>query len=783
MIKHLNFDWKFKNGENLNAIHALLPDMETVDIPHHAHKLPYNYIDEKSYQSISTYQKEIDYDPQFENQHVTLTFEGVLHQTTVYMNGVLLGIHQGGYTRFSYDITDIIIRDQKQLLTVFADARESLNFPPFGNVIDYLTYSGIYREVFLDVRHKTHIKDYQFYGENLLSKPTACFTYELSHDMMGNLVIELNDHEKLIALHRFTVNQCTGTLTFDLPSITLWDIDNPKLYHINIKLLCNDHIMDTVSFKYGFRDAKFKPDGFFLNGRKIKLLGLNRHQDYPYVGYAMPKSAQIHDAYLLKHVLNLNMVRTSHYPQSKHFIEACDRMGLLVFEEIPGWQYIGDDAWKDVSLTHVIEMIQRDKHNPSVVLWGVRINESGDDDAFYEKTNQTAKLHDPTRQTAGVRFITHSNVQEDVFALNDFIHEGHNIPLRQLSEVTHLKQIPYLVTEHTGHMYPTKSFDSEAMRLEQTLRHMRITNHMLGDEQISGSIGWCMHDYNTHVDFGSGDKICYHGVLDMFRNTKMAAYFYQSQTDVKPFLETSSHFNIGEYPKGYIPQAYIFTNCDEVHLYRNQDFIGKLYRDPKFSFLKYPPFMMDWLGEALITYEGLTNETSDIIKKLYPLILMYGEHNLPVEITQNVSQDMIKLAWRMYGKYVANWGSKSVSYTFKGIINGKEVISKTKGNDYQFILKTYTDSNKLIIGNTYDVARITVEAVNEHDHRLNFASDAFQVVTDELLEVIGDQNITLIGGIRSFWVKTKQSTGHSHITIIHRDQLYPIYIEITKEDL
>jgi beta-galactosidase len=656
-----------------------------------------------------------------------------------------------------------------------------LDFPPFGNVIDYLTYSGIYREVSLNIRNKIHFIDYQLFGQNLLFTPKAFFSYELSNAFSGKLEFCIKDEKTEIIKHIFSIHHTKDTLSFDLNEIILWDIENPKLYHIFAKLIINGEIIDEVSFDYGFREAHFKPEGFYLNGKKIKLLGLNRHQDYPYVGYAMPKSAQVHDAHLLKHELNLNIVRTSHYPQSKHFIEACDRLGLLVFEEIPGWQHIGDDAWKAVALANVKEMIHRDKNNPSVILWGVRINESGDDDSFYEKTNQIAKSIDPTRQTAGVRFITHSSVQEDVFALNDFIHEGHNVPLRKLSDVTHLKQIPYLVTEHTGHMYPTKSFDSEAKRLEHTKRHMRIAQHMLEDSEISGAIGWCMHDYNTHVDFGSGDKICYHGVLDLFRNTKMAAYFYQSQTDLKPFLETSSHFNIGEYPKGFIPEAYVFTNCDEVHLYRNEAFIGKLKKDEHFSNLKNPPFMMDWLGDALINYEGLSKETSNLIKKIYPLIVMFGENNLPDDMKSTVSKHEIKLAWQMYGKYIANWGSKSVSYTFKGLINNQEVISKTKGNDFSFIINVHADSNHLIIGKTYDVTRITVEAKNEHDHRLTFASNAFLIETDDLLEVIGDQNVSLIGGIRSFWVKTRQLTGQSKITIIHQNQRYLINIEISKE--
>src|SRR5699024_3613449 len=138
--------------------------------------------------------------------------------------------------------------------------------------------------------------------------------------------------------------------------------------------------------------------------RRVKLVGLNRHQAYPYVGYAMPQRVQEKDAEILKYELGLNIVRTSHYPQSVHFLRKCDEIGLLVFEEIPGWQHIGDEAWQAESIKNVEEMIKRDYNRPSIVLWGVRINESQDSHDFYVKTNAMAKSLDPIRQTGGVRY-------------------------------------------------------------------------------------------------------------------------------------------------------------------------------------------------------------------------------------------------------------------------------------------------------------------------------------------------------------------------------------------
>ena len=146
------------------------------------------------------------------------------------------------------------------------------------------------------------------------------------------------------------------------------------------------------------RDARFTEKGFFLNGKHIKLRGLNlSHQTYPYVGAAMPARVQRRDALVLRKDLGINLVRTSHYPQSPHFLDACDEVGLLVLEEIPGWQFIGGPAWQDLAVKNVEDMIRRDWNHPSIVLWGVRINESPDNHDFYTRTNALAHKLDPSR--------------------------------------------------------------------------------------------------------------------------------------------------------------------------------------------------------------------------------------------------------------------------------------------------------------------------------------------------------------------------------------------------
>lgn len=166
----------------------------------------------------------------------------------------------------------------------------------------------------------------------------------------------------------------------------------------------------------------FKSDGLYLNSRKLKIRGLNRHQSFPYIGYAMPESMQIMDADILKYELGLNAVRTSHYPQSHAFIKRCDEIGLLVFTEMPGWQHIVREEWKNQACVNLKEMIVQYRNHPSIFMWGVRINESKDDNSFYTRTNAIAKALDPTRARAGVRANKRSHLLEDVYTYNDFSH-------------------------------------------------------------------------------------------------------------------------------------------------------------------------------------------------------------------------------------------------------------------------------------------------------------------------------------------------------------------------
>ena len=296
--------------------------MEQVRIPHTVSITPLNYFDAHVYQMISCYRKTFAVPSEWKGKKVSVTFDAVAHEAEVYINGESVIKHSCGYTAFTADLTDHIRFGEENVIAVKCDSNETLNVPPFGFVIDYMTYGGIYREVHLDVKEKDHIRD-------VFVSAGADKKVRIKTDIVGDgelvaMITDVNSGKVLFA------EPCGRECETQVDEAELWSLDNPILYELSMTLRNGDS-EDTYVTRFGFRDAVFKADGFYLNGSKVKLRGLNRHQSWPYVGYAMPKSMQRLDADIMKNELGLNAVRTSHYPQSHHFIDRCDELGLLVF--------------------------------------------------------------------------------------------------------------------------------------------------------------------------------------------------------------------------------------------------------------------------------------------------------------------------------------------------------------------------------------------------------------------------------------------------------------------
>ena len=387
---YLDRKWRFNEKFEEEMINEPMKESKLINIPHTVKETALSYFDESVYQMVSGYQKSIFAPMQWDGKVVRLVFEAVGHSCDIYINGKHVKHHDCGYTAIYLDVTDYIKYGEENLITVKVDSRETLNQPPFGYVIDYMTYGGIYRDVYFEISEPTHFTDI-FLQPSLLERISTAKRTPKQIQMMkvqGIIKTECyltkNIYDLAVGEHVFIkqylgddllISQPVGgleacgdgyllNLTTAPTTVKLWDVESPYLYTVKTQLIIDDEVVDEHVANVGFRSSEFRKNGYYLNGRKLKLRGLNRHQSYPYVGYAMPESMQRFDAKILKEELSLNAVRTSHYPQSQYFIDECDKLGLLVFTEIPGWQHIGGKEWQDIAVQNTKDMVLQYRNHP-----------------------------------------------------------------------------------------------------------------------------------------------------------------------------------------------------------------------------------------------------------------------------------------------------------------------------------------------------------------------------------------------------------------------------------
>ncbi len=738
---------------------------QPVRLPHTVKELPLSYADHESYQMVCGYRRKLPLGEELSGKRLFLQFDGAAHIATVYVNGRELATHRTGYTAFRVDITDSVELGGETMLEVKLDTTENPEVPPFGYVIDYLTYGGLYREVWLDVREQSYIEDLYLTTPSLTTlrleptivNPEGC-----------ELKVEVTKGGRLIAAVSGVPEE---ELLLDCPGVKPWDTERPVSYTCTVSLLKAGKILDVQKVKFGFRTAEFKADGFYLNGKKTFLRGLNRHQCCPYVGYAVPEKLQREDARILKEELSCTAVRTSHYPQSQHFIDECDKRGLLVFTELPGWQHIGDEAWKDQAVENVREMILQYRNHPSIILWGVRINESQDDDAFYRRTNALAHALDPSRATSGVRHREKSSLLEDVYSYNDFSHVGDNPGCKPKKAVTSDLDKALIISEHDGHMFPTKSYDTWEKRQSHALRHARVLSDAVSDGGHAGCFGWCMFDYPTHKDFGSGDRVCHHGVMDAFRNPKLAAYTYASQGDQAPVLAASTSMDIGDYPGGEIGEAVVLTNADAVSLYKNGTFVTKLQK-LDFAGLDHPPMALnDPIGCLLQVQEGFDKKKADLLRECLLAIRNKGLAKLSPADMAKMGYAMVRYGMKyedalaLYGKYVGNWGGDATLWRLDAEKDGEVVASCTLGPSAKLHLEAIPSHTALKEGDTYDMAAVRIRVLDEFNNPAPYAQLPVQLTLEGNAQLVGPDIVTAQGGMTGTYVKSTGTPGTARLTI------------------
>ena len=757
MKQSLNFNWSFVDHFEESFLKALPNYKVKIDIPHNAVNVPYNYFSELDYQKIFTYEKFFDVEDDLDNKVFILHFAGYMVKGHIYLNDHDLGVHGSTYLPVDLDVTSYLTKKNNRLLVII-DGQEDEDYPPFGFAIDYLTFAGIYREVELYSHPKTYLKDIFVRGK-------MDGTISIQYEVMGNAKAKITH----TVYYKGSVAAEFNGQNYLLKDHRLWDINKPRLYTLKTTIVSSDGEEDYYT-DFGFREAVFKQDGFYLNGNKIKLVGLNRHQGYPFVGYAMPQSMQEEDVDILKYELGVNVVRTSHYPQSEHFLNRCDQIGLLVVNEIPGWQFVSKkETWRNNFLENIKKMVITERNHPSLIAHGVRIDESIDDHELYSAANKLAHEFDPYRQTLGVRNFKNSELLEDIYAYNDFICRDLKAGLENPKHIKHQNK-PYLVTEYMGHMDPLKATSDILTKIEVSKRHMKVMDDNYKYQNIAGAIGWCFVDYHTHVDFGSGDHICPHGVMDIYRNPKFSSYIYASQREDAPVLEVLSNIKPGDIPEAVYGDIYIATNCDYVALYKNDEFVGNFYPNKKeYKYVKHPLILIDNLVGETFKEERFKQKHWDRMGKTFSYYAIHGLNKMKLKDSLFLARMM--LTYRMnysdlvyyWNKHVASWGGIAKKWTFKGYKDGKIVKELDIGPSKSFDLKIKANRDYLEPKDTYDVLRIQLSHVDEYQSLMLYSNRVINIQVEGPISLIGDENQALLGGQLSIYIRSN-GKGQGRVT-------------------
>ena len=757
-----NYDWLFMPSFEETFPSLGLPDSATrVNLPYTPPLPSHNYLDKRKEPSSLSYEKTFEWDGK-KDEELFLRMEGAFFLTSVYLNGVFLETKNTSFFPTAFRLTPLLKRGENRLLLKI-DAQERKDMPPFGGVVDYRLFGGIYRPLCLERKNENHFEDLFAHG-----------------DKDGNLFVEAKIHgEGKPCYSLFEEERCL--LSFEgerahIEGILSWSPEKPKLYRLEAALKGADgNVMDKKVRIVGFRDVLWTEEGFFLNGKKRKLIGLNRHMNYPYLGASAPKSLQEEDARILKEEAGINVIRTSHYPQSEDFLSTCDRLGLLVIDEVPGWQFVSKEkAWRETFLSYIERMVLKERNHPSLIAYGVRVDESRDDHSLYAKANDIAHRLDPCRQTLGVRNFKDSELLEDIYAYNDFSGGSVTHGLDAPKGLKEAKGKPILISEYCGHMFPTKPFDSSKRREEHVKRHLKVLDDLYRFDRYAGGIGWCAFDYMTNKEFGSGDGLCYHGLFDSFRLPKEAAFAYLSNLSEEPSLHIVNNAIPGDEDESLMRPLLVLTNCDYVKLYLNDGtYINSFYPDRKnYPHLPHPPIVLDdWIGESFnepklskrakkrviallndIARKGVAHLKTKDYLRYAPLFLFDG-----LDVSSITS---------LYYKYVTSWGKESKSYLLVGYKEGKEVLKKrfgvTEGVSMRLTLSKETLRNE----ETFDATLLRVSFEDSFGNPLPYYQGIVTLETEEPLLSLGPKTVAAVGGHACFYIGSKDVNEEKEATFV-----------------
>ena len=595
-VYNFNPGWRFHKGDVAGAEALNFDDSawQVVSTPHTVELEPAEASGGRNYQGIAWYRKHFVVPAAMQGQLVTVYFEAIMGKQEVFLNGKLVRKHAGGYLPFSVNLTDYGIKaGDKCVLAVMTDNSNDKNYPPGKPqyTLDFAYHGGIYRDVWLIGKSDVSITDaleankvagggvfvhfdqisekkaQVFVDTEVKNSGTArrVVTVETTlTDASGKKVKQTSSRVMLNAGESVTVKQ-----KMQVSNPHLWSPDSPYLYRVESRVTEGKLALDGGVTRVGIRKAEFKDkDGFWLNGKPFgQLVGANRHQDFAYVGNALPNSQQWRDAKRLRDA-GCRIVRVAHYPQDPSFMDACDELGIFVIVATPGWQYWNKDP-EFARLVHenTRMMIRRDRNHASVLMWEPILNETRYPLDFALEALQITKDEYPYPGRPVAAADVHSEgVKEHYDVVYGWPGDDVKGVARQCIFTREFGENVDDWYAHNNNNRASRSWGErpmlvQALSLAKSYDEMYQTNG-----QFIGGAQWHPFDHQRgyHPDPYWG------GIFDAFRQPKYAYYMFRSQTAANlnhPLAERGPMVYIAHEMSQFSDKdVVVFSNCDSVRL-------------------------------------------------------------------------------------------------------------------------------------------------------------------------------------------------------------------------
>ena len=575
------------------------------------------------WQGLCEYRKTFFVSPDYKEKIIQIKFEGAMNVADVWCNGNHLKKHLGGFLPFVVDLTDHLQVGTENTIKVRLDNTDNpVTGPKPLEQLDFNTYGGLYRDVYLLVKNPLHITDPA--GAGKVAGGGIFVTYPSVSEEEATIEVKTHvknsgDTEKTFSLHQRLIRNSVEVATVEtgkelihpgedkevivsliIKNPLLWSPHTPDLYTLQTRLSDDGAVAEIINTRIGIRRIEIRKDEFRINGEEMFLRGVNRHQEYPYIGYALSNEAQYRDAFKIKQA-GFDYVRLSHYPHDPAFMDACDELGLLVLDAIPGWQYFNEDIrFKEYVWQTCRDLIRRDRNHPCVLAWEVSLNESWMPEAFIDRAIA----------------IAHEEYPGDHCYTAGWQYHGYDIYLQaRQHRLQHYEKPdkPYIVSEYGDWEYYAMNAGLNQDAWADLMKEERSSRQLLsyGEKRMLQQVQniqeahndnlstpafadgyWVMYDYNR----GYADNLEASGIMSINRLPKFSYYFYSSQRDPginSELYETGPMVFIASYwNERSTAQVKVFSNCEEVELALNDSIIGRQKPDDNriSTNLAHPPF-------------------------------------------------------------------------------------------------------------------------------------------------------------------------------------------------